>query len=71
MDKKVLITANSEGIIVRGLEAKLKGLGVETVFVTPKVDELQRALDMMPLIIFLVEDDVEKYMGGMVYLKDY
>lgn len=71
MDKKVLITANSEGIIVRGLEAKLKGLGIETVFGTPKVDELQRGLDGTPLIILLAEDDVEKYSEGMVYLKDY
>ena len=71
MDKKVLITANSEGIIVRGLEAKLKGLGIETVFVTPKVDELRRELDNTPLIIFLAEDDVEKYMEGMIYLKDF
>ena len=71
MDKKVLITANSEGIIVRGLEAKLKGLGIETVFGTPKVDELQRGLDGTPLIIFLAEDDVEKYAEGMIYLKDY
>ena len=71
MDKKVLITAISEGIIVRGLEAKLKGLGIETVFGTPKVDELQRGLDGTPLIILLAEDDVEKYSEGMVYLKDY
>ena len=71
MDKKVLITANSEGIIVRGLEAKLKGLGIETVFVAPKVDELRRELDNTPLIIFLAEDDVEKYMEGMIYLKDF
>ena len=60
MDKKVLITANSEGIIVRGLEAKLKGLGIETIFVTLKVDELRRELDNTPLIIFLAEDDVQK-----------
>ena len=45
MDKKVLVVANTEGIIVRGLEAKLKGQGLETVFVTPKMSELQHGLD--------------------------
>ena len=32
MGNRILITAEAEGIVVRGLETKLKGLGMDVVF---------------------------------------
>ena len=71
MFKKISVVAASEGIIVRGLETKLKGIGVEPVFSTPKLSELQAGLEGAALIILFIDDNVEKMAESLVFIKDH
>ena len=71
MGNRILITAEAEGIVVRGLETKLKGLGMDVVFSPLKVNTLRMDLIQTSLVILLVDDEAEKHMDALVYIKDY
>jgi CheY-like chemotaxis protein len=71
MEKKILITAEAEGIVVRGLEAKLKGLGMEAVFSPLKVSSLNETLTQTALVVVFVDDDAEKQADSLIFIKDY
>lgn len=71
MGNRILITAEAEGIVVRGLETKLKGLGMDVVFSPLKVNTLCMDLIQTSLVILLVDDEAEKHMDALVYIKDY
>ena len=71
MGNKISVVAASEGIIVRGLETKLKGIGLEPVFSAPKISELQARLEGTSLIILFVDDGAEKMAEALVFIKDH
>lgn len=71
MANRILITAEAEGIVVRGLESKLKGLGMDVGFSPLKVNTLCMDLIQTSLVILLVDDETEKHMDALVYIKDY
>ncbi len=71
MSNKILIAAEAEGIIIRGLETKLKGVGLETVYSSFKLSDLKDKLVGAALIIMMVEDDVEQHADALVYIKDF
>ena len=68
--KRILVAADTEGIVVRGLETKLKGLGMETVFSSLKVSSLKDAFTQTALVILFV-DDAEKQAGSLACINDY
>ena len=70
MDKRVLIVSGSETFTVRGLEMKLGALGVETVFVSPKIRDIEEKLGEISLVILYTDDMVEDAAESLVYLKD-
>ncbi len=70
MDKKVLIVSASETFTVRGLEMKLKAIGVETVFAAPQIKEINNIIKDISLIILYTDDTVEDNAETWVYLKD-
>ncbi|MCR5234360.1 MAG: response regulator [Lachnospiraceae bacterium] len=70
MDKKVLIVSASETFTVRGLEMKLKAIGVETVFAAPQIKEINNIIEDISLIILYTDDTVEDNAETLVYLKD-
>ena len=41
MFRRVLIVASAEGFIVKGLETKLKNIGVESVYSSPRLKDLE------------------------------
>ncbi|MCR4641742.1 MAG: response regulator [Lachnospiraceae bacterium] len=71
MGKRILIVAEAEGIVVRGLETKLAGLGMEAVFSPLKVSSLKDALTRTALVILFVEDEAAKLADSLVLIKDY
>jgi CheY-like chemotaxis protein len=70
MGNGIFITAEAEGIVVRGLEAKLKGIGMDVVFSPLNVKSLSKELSQVSLVILFV-DDAEKQIDSMVFIKDY
>ena len=70
MEKKVLIVSVSETFTVRGLEMKLKTIGVEAEYVKPQIKELSSRLEDVHLVILYADDDIEESAEAMVYLKD-
>lgn len=71
MGKKILITAEAEGVVVRGIETKLKGLGMEVVFSPLKVNSLHTDLSQTALVILFAEEGVERQADSLVFIKDY
>ena len=70
MGNRILIAADAEGIVVRGLETKLKGLGMNTVFSPLDVSSLKVSLIQSALVIIFV-DDADKQAGSLACIKDY
>lgn len=71
MENRILIAAETEGIVVRGLETKLKGLGMEAVFSPLKISALKDALTHIALVILFAEEEVENQVDSLVFIKDY
>ena len=71
MEKKILIVSASETFSVRGLEMKLKGLSVDTVFCEPKLKSLEEKCVGAVLIILYTNEDVHEDAQALVYLKDH
>ncbi len=71
MGNRILITAGAEGIVVRGLETKLKGLGMDVVFSPLNVNSLSSELIQTSLVVLFVDDDSEKQTDSLVFIKDY
>lgn len=70
MFRKVLIVAETEGFIVKGIETKLKNIGIESVYSPPRMKDLDGRLDGTDLVMLYTDDKVEEYATGLVYIKD-
>ena len=70
MFRRVLIVAPTEGFIIKGLETKLKNIGVESVYSSPKMKDLDGKLNEIDLVMFYTDEKVEEYATGLVYIKD-
>ncbi len=71
MSGHILIVAAGEGFIVKGLEAKLKNIDVESVYSAPRKKELEDKCDRSELIIIFTDEAVSETASAMVYLKDH
>lgn len=70
MGQKILVVAEVEGFIVKGLEAKLKGIGMDVLFSSPKLRELQEKSVDVDLFIAFAEDDISNITDALVLIKD-
>lgn len=70
MFRRVLIVASTEGFIVKGLETKFKNIGVESVYSSPRLKDLEGQLDETDLVILYTDDKAEEYAKSLVYIKD-
>ncbi len=70
MYHKILIVAAAEGFIIKGLETKVRGLGVEPVFSTFKMKDLDNKCETTDLVIIFTDDGVRNYADVLVYIKD-
>ena len=70
MFRRVLIVASAEGFIVKGLETKLQNIGVESVYSSPRMKDLEDKLSETNLVILYTDEKVAEYAPGLVYIKD-
>jgi CheY-like chemotaxis protein len=71
MNRKVLIVATTEGFIVKGLEAKLKGIDVASSFSVPRVKELETRCEDVDLFIIFTDEKVRETAESLVFIKDH
>ncbi|MCR5421581.1 MAG: response regulator [Lachnospiraceae bacterium] len=66
----VLITAMSEGIIVKGIERKLKDIGLKVCYSLPMVNELSIYDEKTAVYIIYLSADIDYMMDALVYIND-
>ena len=71
MSKNVLIVATTEGFMIKGLETKLKGIGVDSVYAAPKLKDIGDKSGNVSMIIVFTDDKVGEMAEALVYLKDF
>ncbi|MBO6109213.1 MAG: response regulator [Eubacterium sp.] len=69
MKKKVLILAQAESFIIRGLEMKLDGIGVKSVFTGMDIDTIRSNESDADLIILYLDDTVTADTDLLIYVK--
>ena len=69
--KTVLVVAAVEGFIVKGVEAKLRGLDLEPVFCSLKVNEIKDKSKGIEFILLFIDDNTDVAADALVYIKDY
>ena len=70
MYRRVLIVAATEGFIVKGIETKLKNIGIDSVYSSPRMKDLEGKLNETDLVMLYTDDIAEEYATGLVYIKD-
>ena len=70
MYRRVLIVAATEGFIVKGIETKLKNIGIDSVYSSPRMKDLEGKLNETDLVLLYTDDKAEEYATGLVYIKD-
>jgi CheY-like chemotaxis protein len=66
----VLIVAETEGFIVKGIETKLKNIGIESVYSSPRMKDLEGKLNETDLVMLYTDDKAAEYATSLVYIKD-
>ena len=70
MNRQILIIGSTENFFLRGIEMKLKNLGMETVYCPPSIKELEKRSGESDLILLNTDENVEHWAEALVYLKD-
>ena len=70
-ENNVLIVAAAEGFIIKGIETKLQGIGIKSVYSSPSVKDIQTKCDDVKLIIIYTDDKVGEWADSLVYIKDH
>ena len=70
MFHRVLIVAAAEGFIIKGLETKLKGIGIESRFSTFKMKDVEDKVDNTDLVIIFTDEGIGSCAETLVYIKD-
>ncbi len=71
MYNRILIVAAAEGFIIKGLETKLKGIGVESRFSVPVMKELKNMCDHTDLVVIFTDENIIHEADSLVYIKDH
>ena len=70
MYHRILIVAAAEGFIIKGLETKLKGIGVQSVYSSFKIKDLEDKVEHTDLVILFTDDTIGLCADSLVYIKD-
>ena len=70
MSNNILILASAEGFIIKGLESKLRGIGMETVYSTPRITSIGSSCDGAELVIIYCDEKISEFSDTLVYVKD-
>lgn len=68
---KILIISAAETFTVKGLEMKLKGIGAEALYSSPKVSEIGQKIDSTQLVILYTDDNITEFSDAIVFIKDH
>lgn len=71
MNQRVLIVAPAEGFIIKGLETKLKGIGLESRYSAPAMKDLKNMCDNTDIIIIFTDENIGNNADSLVYIKDH
>lgn len=71
MEKRVLIISTNEGFIIKGLETKLNGIGVLSLYSPPITKEIKEKCDNTDLIIIFTDENLGMGAEAFRYVKDY
>ena len=70
MSKNVLIISTTETFIVKGLEMKLKGIGIETVHASTDMKSLENNAEDAELFVYYMDETVRDVPDVLVFLND-
>ncbi|MCR5686548.1 MAG: hypothetical protein K6G58_00750 [Lachnospiraceae bacterium] len=70
MYHRILIVAGTEGFIIKGLENKLKGIGIEQLYSSFRMSDIKNMCDNTDLIIIFTGDDILIAGETLGYIKD-
>ena len=70
MANNALVVSRTETFTIKGLEMKLKGIGVENAFSGLTVKELEGRVDRCAIVILYTDEDIVKSSEALVYMKD-
>lgn len=70
MGHNILFISGSETFIVKGIEAKLKGIGMNPVYSSPEREEVEEKAVAIDLIILYMDEALEDSRQTMEYLAD-
>lgn len=71
MGKNLVIISEAETFSVRGIEMKLQGIGMTTVYAEPKLMELEKKLEGADLIVLYTDTEIVTKNNVLIYLWDY
>ena len=71
MFRRVIIVAETEGFIVKGIEAKLRNIGIDSVYSSPRMKDLDGKLSETDLVMLYTDDKASEYATSLVYIKDW
>lgn len=71
MDAKIMIVSTAETFTVRGLEMKLKNLGVDTIYSDLDIKSFNKIKDNIDLLILYTDAITDEHSDSLVYLKDF
>ena len=61
MSNNILILASAEGFIIKGLESKLRGIGMETVYSAPRITSIGSSCDGAELVIIYCDEKISDF----------
>ena len=70
MKKSVIVVSSTEGFIIKGLETKIQGIGVNCFYCSLDVDDLKTKSRDASLVIVYTDESISKRTDALVYLKD-
>lgn len=70
MGKSVLVVSKIETFTIKGLEMKIKGIGINAIFAELSNCSLEGKIEQSELIILYTDSDIGKDAKSLVYLKD-
>ena len=71
MGKNALIISTAETFSVRGIEMKMKGIGADVIYSSPKLNDMLGKLPDKNMVILFMDEDLAGNNEALVFLKDH
>ena len=67
----ILVIASAEGFIIKGIETKLKGIGMNPEYSAPQMSSIESKCGDANIIILYTDEEIVGKADVLVYIKDY